>query len=138
MKRDGYGDREIQEILQMKNVAVVGASRHPEKAAHFVPRYLLENGFNMIPVNPAADQIFGVKCHDMVSEIEGVVEIVDVFRPSGQVLHIVQDAIQKMPRVIWLQEGIYNQEAEQTAVDAGIKVVYNRCMLAEHMRLSSR
>lgn len=135
MERDRHSDEEILKILQMKNVAVVGASRNPEKAAHFVPRYLRENGYNVIPVNPATGRLLGVTCHRSVSEIEEDIDIVDLFRPSDQILPVVRDAISKRPKVIWMQEGIHDPEAERLASEAGIDVVYNRCMLAEHARL---
>ncbi len=77
----------------------------------------------------------GKKCYDSVSEIDGEIEIVDIFRPSDQVLPFIREAIKKKPKVIWLQEGIHNSEAEELARKEGIKVVYNRCMLAEHKRL---
>ncbi len=110
-------------------------SKHSSKAAHFVPKYLSDNGYDVTPVNPTAEEILGKKCYDSVSEIDGEIEIVDIFRPSDQVLPVIQEAIKKKPKVIWLQEGIHNSEAEELARKEGIKVVYNRCMLAEHRRL---
>jgi hypothetical protein len=110
-------------------------SKHSSKAAHYVPKYLSDNGYDITPVNPTAEEILGKKCYDSVSKIDGEIEIVDIFRPSDQVLPFVQEAIKKKPKVIWLQEGIHNSEAEELARKEGIKVVYNRCMLAEHKRL---
>ncbi len=110
-------------------------SRHSSKAAHYVPKFLSDNGYDVIPVNPTAEEILGKKCYDSISEIDEEIEIVDIFRPSDQVLPFVQEAIKKKPKVIWLQEGIHNSEAEELARKEGIKVVYNRCMLAEHTRL---
>ena len=135
MDKDTHSDDEIRQILSLKKVAVVGMSQNPGKAAHGVPRYLSENGYDLTPVNPNADEILGKKCLDEISEVQGEIDIVDVFRPSDQVLPIVKEAIKKNPKVIWLQEGIHNQEAENLARNAGIKVVFNRCMLAEHQRL---
>jgi predicted CoA-binding protein len=135
MDRDTHTDEEILEILSLKKVAVVGMSQNPGKAAHGVPRYLLENGYDITPVNPNADEILGKKCVDEISKVQDEIDIVDVFRPSDQVLPIVKEAIKKNPKVIWLQEGIHNLEAEELARGAGIKVVFNRCMLAEHQRL---
>ncbi|MBS3922418.1 MAG: CoA-binding protein [Nitrosarchaeum sp.] len=136
MERDSYTDNEIRGILSLKRVAVIGMSKNENKAAHYVPKYLSENGFDIIPVNPTADEILGKKCFSTISEVNGDVDIVDVFRPSEQVLHVVEEAIKKKPKVIWLQEGIHNVEAEKLARDNDIKIVYNRCMLAEHQRLS--
>ena len=136
MEHDQSSDEQIRDILSLKNVAVVGMSKHPSKAAHYVPKYLFENGYDVTPVNPYSDEILGKKSYDSVSEIVGDVDIVDVFRPSDQVLSVIIEAIKKKPKVIWLQEGIHNLEAEELARNAGIKVVFNRCMLAEHQRLS--
>jgi len=135
MEQDEYTDEQIRDILSFKKVAVIGMSKHSFKAAHYVPKYLSDNGFDITPVNPTADEILGKKCFDSVSEINEDIEIVDIFRPSDQVLLVIQEAIKKKPKVIWLQEGIHNSEAEELARKAGIKVVYNRCMLAEHRRL---
>ena len=135
MEKDTHSDEEIIEILNLKKVAVIGMSKHQEKAAHFVPKYLSENGFEIIPVNPNSDEILNKKCHKEINDIKDDIDIVDVFRPSEDVLPFVKDAIKKNPKVIWLQEGIHNEEAENLAREHGIKVVFNRCMLAEHQRL---
>ncbi len=135
MEKDSHSDEEIKEIFSLKNVAVVGMSKNEAKAAHYVPKYLSENGYNIIPVNPTADQILDKKSYPSLDEIDQDIDIVDVFRPSDQVLPFVQEAIKKKPKVIWLQEGIHNSEAEELARKEGIKVVFNRCMLAEHQRL---
>jgi len=135
MEKDSHSDEEIKEIFSLKNVAVVGMSKNKEKAAHYVPKYLSDNGFNIIPVNPTADQILDKKSYHSLDEIDQEIDIVDVFRPSDQVLPVIQEAIKKKPKVIWLQEGIHNSEAEELARKEGIKVVFNRCMLAEHQRL---
>ena len=135
MEQDEYSDEQIRDILLFKKVVVIGMSKHSSKAAHYVPKYLADNGFDVTPVNPTADEILGKKCYDSVSEINEEIEIVDIFRPSDQVLPIIQEAIKKKPKVIWLQEGIHNSEAEELARKEGIKVVFNRCMLAEHQRL---
>jgi len=135
MEKDNHTDDEIRQILSLKNVAVVGMSKHPEKAAHFVPKYLTEQGYNIMPINPTADMILDRKCYSSVTEIEQPIDIVDVFRPSDQVLPFVEEAIKMKPKIIWLQEGIHNSEAEELARNQGIKVVFNRCMLAEHQRL---
>ncbi len=135
MEQDDYSDEQIRDILSLKKVVVIGMSKHSSKAAHYVPKYLSDNGYDITPVNPSAEEILGKKCYGTVSEIDKEIEIVDIFRPSDQVLPFVQEAIKKKPKVIWLQEGIHNFEAEELARKEGIKVVYNRCMLAEHQRL---
>ena len=135
MDRDSYSDKEIIEFLSLKTVAVIGMSKHSSKAAHYVPKYLLDNGYDVTPVNPTADKILEINCYDSVSEINGPIDIIDIFRPSDQISSIIQDCIEKKPKVIWLQEGIHDFESEELARKAGILVVFNRCMLAEHQRL---
>ena len=135
MEDDTHSDKEILEILKMKKVAVVGMSKNPDKAAHYVPKYLYDNGYEITPVNPNSDVILKKQCYDKITDVSDEIDVVEVFRPSDQVLPIIKQAIKKKPKVIWLQEGIHNEEAEQLAHDAGIDVVFNRCMLAEHRRL---
>jgi len=135
MKSDSHSDEEIKQIFSLKKIAVVGMSRHTAKAAHFVPKYLTEQGFDITPVNPNTDKILGEKSYPSLSSIDHPIDIVDIFRPSEQVLPVVQDAIKLKPKVIWLQEGIHNSEAEELARSNEIMVIFNRCMLAEHQRL---
>jgi uncharacterized protein len=136
MDKDEYTDDQIREILSLTKVAVIGMSKNLSKAAHYVPKYLSDNGYDIIPVNPSAEEILGKKCYDSILEIDEPVDVIDIFRPSEQVLPFVKEAIRKKPKVIWLQEGIHNSEAEELARKEGIKVVFNRCMLAEHQRLN--
>ena len=135
MEKDSHSDDDIRTIFSLKNVAVVGMSKNEGKAAHYVPKYLSQQGYNIMPINPTADQILERKSYHSIEEVNQPIDIVDVFRPSDQVLPVVQQAIKKKPKVIWLQEGIHNAEAEELARKAGIQVVFNRCMLAEHQRL---
>ena len=135
MQQDTYTDEEIKNILSLKKVTVIGMSKHSRKAAQFVPKYLSENGYEITPVNPTTNEILGRKCYSEISEVKGEIDIVDIFRPSEKILPIIKEAIKKKPKVIWLQEGIHNPEAEEMARTAGIKVIFNRCMLAEHQRL---
>ncbi len=135
MEKDNHSDDEIKEIFSLKNVAVVGMSKNPDKAAHYVPKYLSEQGYNIIPINPTRNEILNKKSYQSVSEVDQPIDIVDVFRPSDQVLPVVEEAIKVKPKVIWFQQGIHNEEAEELARKEGIKVVFNRCMLAEHQRL---
>jgi predicted CoA-binding protein len=134
--RDNHSDNEIREMYTFKNIAVVGMSRDPVKAAHFVPKYMIEKGYNIIPVNPLAKEILGRGTYSKVSDIKSQVDIVDVFRPSEDVYSVVEDSVKKPGiRVIWLQEGIHNTDAEKIALENKINVVFNRCLMAEHMRL---
>ncbi len=129
-------DREITKILsQNKIVAVIGMSKNPEKEAYRIPQYLKNKGYKVIPVNPTADEILGEKAYKKLSDIPGPIDIVDVFRPSEDVPNYVDDVIAKKPKVFWLQLGIENTPAEEKVASAGIKVVFDRCMMAEHKRL---
>ena len=136
MEKDPTSDEEIREILALKKLAVIGMSKNASKAAHYVPKYLSEQGYNITPVNPTSNEILGKKSYSSVSDIADDIDVVNVFRPSDQVLPFIQEAIKIKPKVIWLQEGIHNSEAEELAKKAGIKIIFNRCMLAEHKRLS--
>ena len=135
MNQDSFSDQQITDILSLRTVAVIGMSKHSSKAAQYVPKYLVDNGYDVTPVNPNAEKILNISCYDSVSEIEGSVDIIDIFRPSDKISSIIHDCIKKRPKVIWLQEGIHDFESEELARKAGILVVFNRCMLAEHRRL---
>ncbi len=132
---DGLSDEEIRKILSLKNIAVVGMSRDPSKPAHFVPKFLLKHGYNVIPVNPFTDEILGLKSYPSIKDVPVEIDIVDIFRPSDQVYSAVHEALVKSPKVIWMQLGIYNEEAVRLARQNKIVVVWNRCMMKEHNRL---
>ena len=136
MEKDPTSDEEIRKILSLNKVAVIGMSKNSSKAAHYVPKYLSEQGYDITPVNPTTNEILGKRSYDIVSDISEKIDVVNIFRPSDQVLPIIEEAIKIKPKVIWLQEGIHNLEAEEMAKREGIKVIFNRCMLAEHQRLS--
>ena len=135
MERDSYTDKEIKQVFSLKKVAVIGMSKDSAKAAHFVPKYLSEQGFDITPVNPNATEILGKKSYQDISSLHHPIDIVDIFRPSEDVLPFVEYAIKMKPKVIWLQEGIHNSEAEELARSNAIMIVFNRSMLAEHQRL---
>ncbi len=133
MDTDKHSASKIQRVLQFKNIAVVGMSKNEGKPAHFVPKYLIDHGYNVIPVNPTVNEILGRKSYHAVSEIPEDVDVVDVFRRSEDVPSVVDDAIRKKGiKVIWMQSGIYNEEAEKKAKENGMDVVFNRCMMVEH------
>jgi predicted CoA-binding protein len=127
---------ELREILGLHRVAVVGCSTSPGKAAHDIPKYLLEQGYDVVPVNPFADEIFGRQAYDSLAEVPGEVDIVDVFRPSEEVAGIVDEALERDDHaVIWLQLGIHDDEAVERAERAGRRVVQDRCMKPTHQQL---
>jgi uncharacterized protein len=134
--RDKNSDEELRRIYGFKNIAVVGMSPTEGKPSNYVPKYLIEKGYNVMPVNPFYDEILGNKSYPKVSDIPHQVDIVDIFRKSEDVLPVVQDTILKNGiKVIWMQLGIYNMEAKEIAEKRGIGVIYNRCILKEHQRL---
>jgi predicted CoA-binding protein len=138
MQKDPHSDDEIRKIYMLRNIAVVGMSKNEAKAAHYVPKYLIDRGYNVIPVNPTATEILGRKAYPAVSSIPDRIDIVDIFRRSEDVAPVVEDTLKKKGiKVIWMQEGIYNKEAEKMAKDKDISAIYNRCMMAEHRRLFS-
>ena len=134
---DSHSASDIRKILELRNIAVVGMSNTEGKPANFVPKYLIENGYNVIPVNPTTSEVLGRKSYASISDVPEQVDIVDVFRRSEDVPIVVEDAINKKEvKVIWMQSGIYNEEAERRAKENGIDVVFNRCMKVEHSMLS--
>ena len=130
------GEAELTEILELDRVAVVGCSTSPGKDAHEIPKYLLDQGYDVVPVNPFADEIFGRECYDSLTDVPGEVDIVDVFRPSDEVADIVDAALERDDdAVIWLQLGIHDDEAVTRAEAAGRRVVQDRCMKPTHQSL---
>ncbi|MFB6309573.1 MAG: CoA-binding protein [Salinirussus sp.] len=130
-------DTMLRDILQnTERIAVVGCSTSPGKAAHDIPKYMLEHGYEIIPVNPYADEIFGQKAYDDLAEVPEGVDLVDVFRPSEETGPIVDAAIERDDvATIWLQLGITNETAGDRAREAGKRFVQDRCLKVEHQRL---
>jgi uncharacterized protein len=137
MDSDSHSDSQIEEIYQLKNIAVVGVSKNEEKPSHQVPKYLVEHGYNVIPVNPTVTEVLGRKCYPSVAAINERIDVVDVFRKSEDIPAVIDDVLKKKDgiKVFWMQLGIYNEDAERKAKENGIDVVYNRCMMEEHKRL---
>lgn len=131
-------DAELGEILDYEHVAVVGCSATPGKDAHEIPKYLREHGYDVIPVNPNAEEIFGRGTYDSLSAVDEQVDLVDVFRPSEEVAGIVDEAIERDDvKAVWTQLGIRDDDAAARAEDAGLRVVQDRCMKVEHRRLKA-
>jgi hypothetical protein len=129
-------DEELREILELERIAVVGCSNTSGKDAHEIPKYMLDHGYDVIPVNPFAEEIFGREVYDSLAEVPEGVDIVDVFRPSEEVAGIVDEALEREDAgVIWTQLGIEDDEAAARAEAAGKQVVQNRCLKVEHGRL---
>ena len=133
-------DDGLRELLSMDPIAVVGCSSTPGKAAHDIPTYLQEHGYQVIPVNPYADEVLGREAYDSLADVEEEIELVDVFRPSDEVAGIVDDVLARREDRgdvdgVWLQLGITDDEALARAEDAGLLTTQDRCMKVEHGRL---
>src|ERR1700740_2378876 len=142
MNTTSYPDTYIRGILNtVKTIAMVGISPKDNRPSYFAFKYLLERGYNMIPVNPgqAGKEILGRKVHARLADVPEPIDMVDVFRAAQSAPQIVAEALALKPRpqVIWMQLGVRNDEAAATAEAAGLKVVMNRCPKIEYGRLSS-
>lgn len=129
----------IETILdECRTIAVVGLSSSPSRASHGVAAYMRRHGYNVIPVNPNETEVFGSKSYPSLAEVPGKVELVDIFRRSGEAGAAVDDAIAVGAKAVWLQEGVIDDAAAQRALDAGLLVVMDRCWLKEHARAGMR
>jgi predicted CoA-binding protein len=129
-------ENEIKEILEnAKTIAVVGLSANPDRTSYAVSRYLQDRGYKIIPVNPTITESLGEKAYPSLKDIPEKVDIVDVFRNSRDVPPVADDAIAINARVLWMQEGIVNEEAAKKAEAAGLKVIMDRCIMVEHSRM---
>jgi len=131
-------DQEIKNLLSTyKTIAVVGISPKPDRPSYVVASYLQSKGYRIIPVRPDGEVLLGERVYHSLRDIpkEIDVDIVDVFRKSKEVLPIVQEAVERGAKMVWMQEGVVNQDAATKAENAGIKVVMDRCLKKEHQRL---
>ena len=124
----------IEDILKnSRTVAIVGLSSNPERPSNIVGKYLKENGYQIIPVNPTEKTILGETSYPDLASIPGKVDVVDIFRKSEDIPPIVKDAIKIGAKVVWMQETIKNEPAAAEAAKAGLKVVMDRCMRKQHL-----
>jgi predicted CoA-binding protein len=124
---------DISHILaEAKTIAVVGLSSRPTRAGHYVPAYLQEAGYRIIPVNPYLDEALGEKAYPELEAIPGPVDLVLIFQRSDKVPPFVDQAIEIGAKAVWLQLGITNEAAARKARAAGLRVVQNACMMVEH------
>ncbi len=129
-------DQAITELLRTSNtIAVVGASSNPMRASLGVSRFLQRQGYRVIPVNPNETEILGERAYASLKDIPDSIDIVDIFRRASGVPEVVDEALQKGVRCIWMQEGVVNEAAADKAEAAGIPVVMDRCILKELARL---
>ncbi len=122
-------------LLEYKRVAMVGLSEDWSRPSNFAAKYLLDHGFDVIPVNPKYDEILGQKCYPDLKSIPTAVDVVDLFQRSERVPPFVDDAIDIGAKVVWMQLTIIHEEAANLALEAGLEVVMDRCMKIEYARL---
>ncbi|MWG35830.1 CoA-binding protein [Halomarina oriensis] len=128
---------QLRDILEStETIAVVGCSTTAGKAAHDIPQYMLDRGYDVVPVNPHADEVFDRTAYDSLDEVTERVDMVDVFRPSEEVSGIV-DAVLERDDVdtVWCQLGITDDEAGERVEESGRQFVQDRCLKVEHGRL---
>ena len=126
----------IKEILEVyRTIAVVGLSSRPYRASHSVSRYMQRQGYRIIPVNPMETEVLGERAYASLDDVQESFEIVDIFRRSEFVPDIVEAAIRRNAKVIWMQQGVINEAAAERARAAGLDVVMDLCILQEHMAL---
>lgn len=133
--------KELQQILATtRTIAVVGLSDKTDRPSHAVAAYLQQQGYRIIPVNPNLAEVLGEKAYPSLRAIPEPVDVVDIFRRAEDVPPIVEDAIAKGTKVIWMQLGIVNEAAAARAESAGLKVVMDTCMEVSHraLRLSGK
>jgi predicted CoA-binding protein len=141
MNHDTYSQDYISGILNsVRTIAMVGASANDVRPSFFVLKYLIAKGFTVYPVNPgqAGKEILGQRVYARLSDIPHPIDMVDIFRASDAVPAIVDEALtlDPLPKVIWMQLGVRNEEAAAKAEAAGLKVVMNRCPKIEYGKLS--
>ena len=119
-------------LLQAKTIAVVGISEREDRASNYVSDYMQSQGYKIYPVNPNIEEWFGSKSYDFIEDVPDKIDIVDVFRRSASVMPVAEDAVASGAKVLWLQQGIVNQEAATFALDRGLEVVMDSCIMVEH------
>jgi predicted CoA-binding protein len=132
-------DASLSNILKsVRTVACVGVSSNPAKPSYGIFQYLVEAGYHMIPVNPTTPEIMGRRSYPDVASIPEAIDVVQIFRKPEDVPSVVEDAIRAGAKVVWMQEGIVNEQAAARAEQAGLQVVMDRCMMQTHKRLFGR
>jgi predicted CoA-binding protein len=137
VNHDSYRDDYLRGILErVKTIAMVGASEKPNRPSHVVMQYLQGRGYRVIPVNPLAPvpEILGEKVYPSLADIPGAIDMVDIFRRSEETGPVVDDAIRKGAKVVWMQLGVRNDQAAKKAEAAGLQVVMNHCPKIEYAR----
>ena len=125
-------------LRNAKSIALVGVSANPLRSSNFVATYLVRTPFRVYAVNPAYTEVLGVKCYPTLADLPEVPDIVDVFRKRDAIPGVVDEAIEAGAPTVWFQLGLRHDEAAQTALDAGLNVVQDRCLKIEHARFSGK
>ena len=125
----------IRNILKLKTIAIVGMSPKPERASHYVAKYMREKGYTIYPVNPGHDKISGIDCYPDLKSIPDSIDVVDIFRRSEFAPLIVASTIAIGAKAVWMQDTVIHEEAGKKAEDAGLLVVMDDCMLRQHRKL---
>ncbi|MBI5649023.1 MAG: CoA-binding protein [Chloroflexi bacterium] len=125
-------------LSENKTIAIIGASNNPARPVYQVAQYLQEQGYKIIPVNPAIVEFLGEPSYPDVLSIPGAVGIVDIFRTPDAVPEIVEQAIAKHARVVWMQPGAENLAAAERAMDAGLEVIIGVCTMKQHRGLQTK
>jgi predicted CoA-binding protein len=132
-------EAEIRALLERtRRIAVVGLSPKPHRDSHRVGRYLLERGYEIVPVYPREEEILGQKVFRRVQDIPGAVDLVDVFRRSEEIPGVIDDVLAARASAIWLQFDCIDEEGARRATEAGLQVVMDRCLMVDHARLLGR
>jgi len=132
-------DDDVRRLLQrVRRIAVVGLSPKPHRDSHRVARYLLERGYEILPVYPREDEILGQKAYRRVQDVPGTVDLVDVFRRSEELPAVIDDALAARAGALWLQIGCLDEGGARRAREAGLTVVMDRCLMVEHGHLLGR
>jgi len=126
----------LQILAESKSVALVGVSPNILRASNFVATYLVRTGLTVYPVNPRAEEVLGLKCYPSLADLPEVPDIVDIFRAPDAIPGVVDEAIAIGAKVVWFQLGLRHDGAARTALDAGLKVVQDRCLKIEHARFA--
>jgi uncharacterized protein len=129
-------EERAQLLREAKNIAVVGCSNNPERTSYMIAQALQEAGYRIFPVNPnLTEPVLGERVYKSLTEISEPIDIVNVFRRSGFVYPIAEEAVKVGAKVLWLQLGVVNEEAAQFAKEHGLKVVMDRCIKVDHALL---
>ena len=136
LKRHVPPDDRLRALLtEARTIAVVGLSSSPSRASHGVARYLQNHGYRIVPVNPHETEVLGERAYPSLLDVPEKIDVVDVFRRPEYTVDVAEDSVKAWAKVLWLQSGIVNEEAQRIAREGGLDVVMDACIKIEHQRL---